>query len=228
MQAAGKTIAFLLFCATVVWAQSPEVTPDRDGVYPKAGGVKEAKLVHAVPAVVPGDLASLRRVTALLVVVGPDGTPTTIQVANQEPSPLDEAAIAAVRKSQFVAGSLEDKAVATRLMVWVPFVGDDQPSVPVAGLPKTVKNLTSPKSLFTPEADYPEDARRRRITGSVVIEMLVREDGKPVNVHAVTYPGAGLDQQAVKSTSRYVFNPATLDGIPVPWLMTVEVSFRLR
>ncbi len=228
MRNTGKTTAVLLLASMSVWAQSSDAVPGSDGVYATADGVREARIVHAVPAVVPSDLAALRRVAALVVVVGADGNPTSIRVANRESSPLDKAAIAAVRESQFVAGSLEGKAVATRLMVWVPFLGGDEPAIPVAGMPRTVRNLTLPRPLFTPEAEFSKEARQKRISGSLVIEMLVNEDGKPTDVHAVTPLGAGLDQQAVKATSRYLFKPATLDGIPVPWLMDVEISFRLR
>jgi TonB family protein len=228
MQFACKTLVVLLLAVMSVGALSQDVLPDKDGVYAIADGVTAARLVHAVPAVVPGELSALRRVTALVVVVGADGNPTTIQVANRESSPLDKAAIAAVRESQFVAGSLEGKAVATRLMVWVPFLGGEEPAIPVAGMPRTVRNLTLPRPLFTPEAEFSKEARKKRISGSLVIEMVVNEEGKTTNVHAVTPLGAGLDQEAVKSTSQYVFKPATLDGVPVPWLMDVEISFRLR
>jgi TonB family protein len=224
----GKWVLALVAAnAMSVWGQSATPAPDGNGVYPVVGSVKAARLMHAVPARVSGDVAALQRITALLVVVGADGNPTTIKVENEKASPLDDAALEAVRHSEFAAGSFEGKPVATRLMVWVPFLGNDNPAIPVAGTVRTVKGLKLPVPISTPEAEFSDEARRKGVNGNVVIQMLVTEEGTPAQVEVVASAGYGLDEQALKATRRYTFKPASLDGVPVPWFMPVEINFTL-
>jgi TonB family protein len=72
-----------------------------------------ARLVHTEAAVIPaGTLpAALKHVSTLDVAVDADGVPTSIEVVNRTKSPLDDAAIAAVKKSQFAPGMLEGEPV---------------------------------------------------------------------------------------------------------------------
>lgn len=214
-------VAMFLLAGMAASGQVPQVQADREGVYPNAGGVKVAQLVHAATATVPQDFAALRRVTALIVVVGANGIPTTVQVANKVASPLDQAAIAAVRESQFEAGTLNGKPAATRIMIWVPFV-EGQPAVAVSG---KSKELVVPVPVSTEAANFSDEARRKHIGGKVTLEMLLQEDGKPGSVRLVLPLGAGLDVQAFKAAKLYRFKPATLAGIPVPFLMKIEENF---
>jgi len=61
----------------------------------------------------------------------------------------------------------------------------------------------------------------------VLISLLVGTDGLPTDLHVVKSVGAGLDEKALDSVSKYRFKPAMKDGNPVPARITVEVSFRL-
>jgi TonB family protein len=225
MRNVRRVIALTGLFGMCAWGQA--AGPNDEKPYPVFGDVKAAMLMRATPAKVPADAADMPRVTALVVVVASDGMPTSATVANQTASPLDDAAIAAVMQSEFLAGSLRGKPVATQLMVWVPFVGKDQPAIPVAGTAKTVKNLKFPIPINTPAAEYSEEARRKGLNALVVLEMLVTEQGEPLQVHVLVPAGSGLDEQAVKAAQKYTFNPATLDGVPVPWLLTLEVNFRI-
>ncbi len=225
MKKIGCVVALAGLFGICAWGQAPG--PQEETLYPVFGDVKAPILVRATPATVPADSADVRRVTALVVVVGSDGMPTSAKVANQTASPLDDAAIDAVMQSDFLAGSLKGKPVATQVMVWVPFLGKDQPAIPVAGTVKTVKNLTYPIPISLADAEYSEEARRKGLNATVLLEMLVTEDGKPLQVHVIHPAGSGLDEQAVKAAQKYGFKPATLDGVPVPWLLTLEIRFRI-
>ena len=220
----GCAMALAGLLGICAWGQAPD--PQEERLYPVFGDVKAAILMRGEPAKIPADAADMPRVTALVVVVGSDGMPTSAKVANQTASPLDDAAIEAVMQSGFLAGSYKGKPVATQLMVWVPFL-KDQPAIPVAGSVKTVKNLTFPIPTSTPAAEYSEEARRKGLNATVLVEMLVTERGKPLQVHVIRPAGSGLDEQAVKAAENYGFKPATLDGVPVPWLLMLEVNFRI-
>jgi TonB family protein len=193
-----------------------------------------ASLVHAIPAVAPDDprLEGSKHVCALLVEIGADGVLKKIAVANKVASPFDEAAITAVRQSQFEPGSFKGKPVTTRLVVWVPFRGKKEAAVPLSGSPNTpkhpasLKNLTGPVPVNTPAAEFSDEARQAHFSGTVVLQVLIDEDGVPAWGKLMVRVGKGLDENALAAVRQYRFNPATLDGVPVPFLATIEVNFR--
>jgi TonB family protein len=182
--------------------------------------------------VLPNDpaLRGEKHVCALLVVIGADGTLKKLAVANKAPSAFDKAAIAAVEQSQFQPGSRNGTSVPTRLLVWVPFFGDDRPAIPVGGsmiVGKKLKGLTAPIPKNTPAAEFPDAARRAHIDSAVVMfQVLVDEDGKPRVLSLLVRAGSGFDESAFAAVSEYRFKPATLEGVPVPFLMSIEVNFR--
>jgi TonB family protein len=224
-----RVLGLLAMTAASVCAQQTQ-QPDKDGVYVPFRDVKHPKLVNAVAAVLPPEvsLAGGKHVCTLSMVIGADGIPTNIEVVNSQKSRLDDAAIAAVKQSQFEPGSLDGKPVPVRAVVWVPFVDADHPATPETGPPKEVKNMTVPRPLKYGEAEFSDEARRKHFSGTVVLAFMVTEDGLPVNVHVVSPLGMGLDEQAIKAASQYRFKPATLEGIPVPFPSVVIVSFRFR
>ena len=76
--------------------------------------------------------------------------------------------------------------------------------------------------------DYTEEARRRAISGEVVLEIIVRSDGRVGAVKVLQGLGAGLDQRAVDAVRQWRFSPARRLGTPVDVLVEVAVEFRLR
>jgi protein TonB len=76
--------------------------------------------------------------------------------------------------------------------------------------------------------DYTEDARRRGLSGDVVLEIVVRSDGRVGAVRVVQGLGAGLDERAVAAVRQWRFSPARRFGTPVDVLVEVAVEFRLR
>jgi TonB family protein len=76
--------------------------------------------------------------------------------------------------------------------------------------------------------DYTEDARRRGLEGEVVLEIVVRRDGRVGEVRVIKGLGGGLDQQAVQAVRRWTFVSATRKGRPVDVIVEVAVEFTLR
>jgi TonB family protein len=226
-----KTVCMLgllvLTTVTVLGQTVPQ--PDADGVYLPFGEVKPPKLVKAVAAVLPSEASpnGEKHISTLSVVIGADGIPASIEVMNSRRDPLDDAAVAAVKQSQFEPGTLAGKPVPVRIFVWVPFTDPDRPAIPEAGPLIQLKNMTMPKAVNTVEAEFSDEARRRHVSGTVMLAVLVTEDGKPAHVRVVAPVGAGLDEQAQKAVQQYRFKPATLEGIPVPVPIVVKVDFRL-
>jgi protein TonB len=71
---------------------------------------------------------------------------------------------------------------------------------------------------------------RQKIEGAVELEAIVGVDGSVTQVRVTksldnTY---GLDQAAIDAARQWKFKPGTLEGTPVPVLITLILEFRLK
>jgi TonB family protein len=88
--------------------------------------------------------------------------------------------------------------------------------------------VTPPRLLREVKAEYTEEARRRAVSGDVVLEIVVLRDGSVGDVRVLRGLGAGLDQRAVSAVRQWRFAPSTLRGTPVDVIVEVAVEFTLR
>jgi TonB family protein len=88
--------------------------------------------------------------------------------------------------------------------------------------------IDPPALLREVKPSYTEEARRRGVTGDVVLEIVVRSDGQVGEVRVLDGLGSGLDQRAVDAVRQWRFSPARRMGRPVDVLVEVAVEFRLR
>lgn len=89
-------------------------------------------------------------------------------------------------------------------------------------------DLTPPKGVYTPNPEYSEKARKKKISGTVVVELVVTADGKVRDVKVTKSLEPSLDQQAIAAVQTWKFKPATKDGKPVAVHIHAEVTFRIR
>jgi TonB family protein len=66
-----------------------------------------------------------------------------------------------------------------------------------------------------------------KLQGTVLVSLVVGEDGQPRDLRVRRSLGLGLDENAIASVSRWRFTPGMKDGQPVAVQSTVEVNFRL-
>ena len=88
--------------------------------------------------------------------------------------------------------------------------------------------IDPPRLLREVKAEYTDEARRRGITGDVVLEIVVKRDGTVGDVTIMQGRGAGLDQRAVAAVRQWRFSPARRRGEPVDVIVEVAVEFTLR
>lgn len=87
--------------------------------------------------------------------------------------------------------------------------------------------VSAPVPIFTPEAEFSDEARRAKYQGVVLISLIVDAQGNPQNPRVVRPLGMGLDEKALEAVRKYKFKPAMREGKPVPVMMSIEVNFRL-
>jgi protein TonB len=87
--------------------------------------------------------------------------------------------------------------------------------------------VTAPKPIYSPNPTYVEKARKAKISGPVVLSMIVTAEGKVRDVKVTRSLDEGLDKQAVETVRTWRFEPATKDGKAVAVQLSTEVMFRL-
>lgn len=76
---------------------------------------------------------------------------------------------------------------------------------------------------------YTADAMRAKIQGSVWMECIVGTDGSAMcKVARSLDTQYGLDSEAMKAAQMWRFRPGMRNGVPVPFLITIELTFTLR
>src|SRR5262245_53849970 len=88
--------------------------------------------------------------------------------------------------------------------------------------------IEPPRLLREVKAQYTDDARRRGITGDVLLEIVIKSDGSVGDVKVLRGLGFGLDDRAVSAVRSWRFSPARRLGSPVDVIVEVEVEFSLR
>jgi TonB family protein len=107
-------------------------------------------------------------------------------------------------------------------------VGDGSGGGAGGGPYRAGSGISAPQLLHEVKPDYTEEARRRSLSGDVVLEIIVRSDGRVGSVRVIQGLGAGLDQRAVDAVRQWRFSPARRLGTPVDVVVEVAVEFRLR
>ena len=86
-----------------------------------------------------------------------------------------------------------------------------------------------PNYLHTPSPPYPPLAKRRGLTGAVVLKVLVGRDGFAKEVAVRSSSGHPvLDEAAVSTVAGWRFNPARRGDVSVDSWVDVPIRFELN
>jgi TonB family protein len=81
--------------------------------------------------------------------------------------------------------------------------------------------------LFKLPATYTEEARARKLRGTVVLDAALRATGEVTDIHIRRGLGGGLDEQSIEATKAIAFVPAMKDGKPVSQRVIIEYNFNI-
>lgn len=87
--------------------------------------------------------------------------------------------------------------------------------------------VSAPTPIFKVEPEYSEEARKAKYQGTVLLAIVVDEEGRTRNIRVVRSLGMGLDEKAIEAVSKWRFRPGYKDGRAVAVHANVEVNFRL-
>jgi periplasmic protein TonB len=100
------------------------------------------------------------------------------------------------------------------------------PAAP-AGPVRVGGQITVPALVRRVEPSYPPVAVAARVTGTVVLELVVSADGLVQDVTVLRSQGV-LDRAAMAAVREWLYSPLVLNGIPTPFIVTVTMNFSLR
>ena len=92
---------------------------------------------------------------------------------------------------------------------------------------KMGEGVTPPRILTRADPEYTEEAKDAKISGSVLLSMVIGTDGLAHDINVVRGIDSGLDLNAVAAIQKWQFEPGTKDGEPVAVRAQIEVNFRL-
>lgn len=88
--------------------------------------------------------------------------------------------------------------------------------------------IKAPARVAYVAPEYPLIAQTARVQGDVVLEAIIGIDGTVENLRLVRSASPLLTEAALVAVREWRYTPTLLNGIPVPVVMTVTVSFTLR
>jgi TonB family protein len=89
-----------------------------------------------------------------------------------------------------------------------------------SGIFRVGAGVSPPQPIYQPEPAFSEYARQAKFEGTVVLMLVLNEEGAPTNIHVSRPLGYGLDEMAVRAVERWRFKPAKK--------MDSQCRFRLR
>lgn len=92
-----------------------------------------------------------------------------------------------------------------------------------------VGGIGFPKCIDCPDPSYSDEARVAKVSGIVVLHLIVTEDGYVTNIQVRRSLGHGLDEKAAEAVGNWRFDPAIgPEGKPVAVWTDVEANFRIK
>ena len=103
---------------------------------------------------------------------------------------------------------------------------------PPEGVYRVGKGVTLPRVITDVKPSYTADALRAKVQGLVALEAVVLTDGTvgEIRLKRSLDRRFGLDDEAVAALKKWRFAPGTgtKDGVAVPVLLEIEMSFTTR
>jgi len=92
---------------------------------------------------------------------------------------------------------------------------------------RAVDEIKPPKLIKEVKPIYPEDARQKRVEGTVILEATTDIYGRVQRVEVLRSIPL-LDQAAIDAVRQWIYEPEIIEGKPRGIIFTVTVTFKLK
>jgi TonB family protein len=156
----------------------------------------------------------------LSAVFGSDAQIRDIEVVQGLPYGLTENAIEAAKRIRFEPATKDGRPASVRGRLEFHFNLYKDPIHPMT-------SSMRPKILYKEKAQYTQEAKDKKIEGTVVLSVVFGADGQIGDIRVIRGLPHGLTQKAIEASSKIRFEPAMKDGRPVSVRGKLEYSFKL-
>ena len=104
---------------------------------------------------------------------------------------------------------------------------EDQDVFRLGAFPLGTLGMIDPQVKKAVRPTYTPEARRAGVQGTVEVEIVIMPDGTVGRARVLRGLDPGLDTEALKAALKWLFEPPTLDGQPVPAIARLFLSFRI-
>jgi protein TonB len=168
----------------------------------------------------PPTPTTLRARPQTTLTVNPGAPPTEAPVGINPERGLEPEAAA----GRGVEGGLPD-GVQGSILTGLP-EAPPPPPAPMAPI-RMSQGIRQPTKIRDAQPGYPTIAQSARVQGTVILEAIIGVDGRVTEARVLRSIPL-LDQAALDAVRQWVYTPTLLNGVPVPIVMTVTVTFTLR
>jgi len=116
------------------------------------------------------------------------------------------------------------KGVAGGVKEGVKGVGEDF----TKGAVRAIGEIKPPKLIKKVNPIYPEEARKAKVEGIVILKARADEQGNIEKVRILKSKDPYLSQAALEAVRKWKYEPFYLKGKPTPIVFTITVNFKLR
>ncbi len=191
----------------IPWSLVPEGTgrriePRKNGKQDGEDGKQEVYVVKQVRARKP-ERRELQRIP----------TPATVELAVVNPSAIESEAMSEpepLRKPKALADEAPGQPAQRKVVRFV-----------VGGA------MSEPRRVSGPDPVYPEAAKRARITGAVILELVIQSSGEVSDIKVLKGLPLGLTEAAVEAVRQWRYEPSRMDGETIDVLYVAAVRFKL-
>ncbi len=88
-------------------------------------------------------------------------------------------------------------------------------------------DVKAPMVINRVEPKYTDEARRDRISGIVIVEVLIDKTGAVKDAKVLKPLPYGLSEAALDAVKQWTFRPGTLNGQPVDVIFNLTINFKI-
>ncbi len=142
--------------------------------------------------------------------------------------PVEDATNPAAAPAQQPAATAPQKAAPQTVPAAVP-PAKKTPAVRLGDLVEPGPGVTPPVLVSFKKPEYPPLARRMRVEGTVVLSLLVDENGRVIDVRldSGVRENVGINEAALAAAKSAHFQPALKDGVRVKMWHQLKIPFRM-
>jgi len=148
-------------------------------------------------------------------------------VVRQGGKQISDSALSVQRGGRAVLGAMDGAAAPYIFVIAEPDPPDEEGTAPMRI--QKGSGLTAPAVVKKIDPRYPEGARKDKVSGVVILDVIVGTDGRVTQIRSLESPDPRLSDAAIEAVRQWEFEPARLSsGKNVPVRCTITVRFALR